>query len=363
MQQTSILGFVRKAKPSQHYGSRSDQTSAHRSRNSLHRPQRKPDRRRNASLKLVADETKAELPKILGQLPTFDATAATVHGLAELAPLDPKHCPRCVLPAHDNDAGETGARIKVWDMDSFDAAIRLHPTYTATIHLNSTKDDSVAGDNASSTTSHATLAATAPVAVLNLASERHAGGGWQNGALAQEEALCYRSSLYLSLHKKFYPLPSLSGIHSPSVLIIRDALSRGHDLLLPSLPSPSSLPVVSVISIAALRKPALSPDNLHFKSEGQRAETKRKIRLTLRIAAHKGHRHLVLGALGCGVFANPPREVARCFLEVMREPEFVGGWWQEVCFAVLDNAQPGQGGKDGNGNFGLFYRELHGEVV
>lgn len=77
-----------------------------------------------------------------------------------------------------------------------------------------------------------------------------------------------------------------------------------------------------------------------------------------------GHTKLVLGALGCGVFANPPGDVARCFLEVLRETEFQGGWWQEVAFAVLDNVKGGEeGGKEGKGNFGVFYRGLHGKVV
>jgi uncharacterized protein (TIGR02452 family) len=199
-----------------------------------------------------------------------------------------------------------------------------------------------------------------PVAVLNLASERSPGGGWQNGAMAQEEALCYRSSLYLSLHKSYYPIPSLSAIYSPEVLIIRDASSAGHTLRCSDIPS---CPVTSVISIAALRHPSLTYDGKRFKNEGQRAETKRKIRLVLRLAASKKHTKLVLGALGCGVFNNPPREVAKCFLEVFREPEFSGGWWEEIVFAVLDNAKDGEGGKNGMGNFGQFYQALNGRVV
>jgi hypothetical protein len=60
---------------------------------------------------------------------------------------------------------------------------------------------------------------------------------------------------------------------------------------------------------------------------------------------------------------NPPTEVAQCFLEVLREKEFQGGWWEEVAFAVLDNAKGPNGGKDGCGNFGQFFRVLDGQVV
>ncbi|KAF1362443.1 hypothetical protein EJ07DRAFT_82225, partial [Lizonia empirigonia] len=287
---------------------------------------------RNMELKKVAEETKAILPAVLKSLPGFRAEVSSIHDLGGLVALDAKDCPRHVLPNGDQDAGAVGTRIRVLDKDSFDAAIELQPNYTA-------------------------HGSGRPVAVLNLASERHAGGGWQNGAMAQEEALCYRSSLYLSLHKSYYPLPSLSVIYTPNVLIIRSATSAGHTLYKHSAPD---LSVTSVISVAALRHPALSDDHKKFKNEGQRAETKRKIRVSLRLAASNGHTRLILGALGCGVFSNPPTDVAECFLEVFKEKEFQGGWWEDVVFAVMDNARGNEGGKDGTGNFGQFHRVLDG---
>jgi uncharacterized protein (TIGR02452 family) len=334
-------------------------------------------------LKKIADETKAELPNVLSKLPALDAMDSSVLDLKDLPTLDRKDCPGFVLSNRDARVGEEGTRIKVFDMDTFDAAIDLAPEYVAQTHIDISEssfgsfgDSQTDGDESmndasqnnetvstiASNTTSGKLRGPKPVAVLNLASERSAGGGWQNGALAQEEALCYRSSLYLCLHKSYYPLPSLSAIYSPSVLIIRDAMSRGHTLLTPT-EQPANLPVTSVISVAALRYPALTDDKKSYKNEGQRAETKRKIRLTLRVAALGGHTKIVLGALGCGVFGNPPKEVADCFLEVFREKEFQGGWWEEVVFAIMDNAKGDQGGKDGVGNYGEFYRVLDGQVV
>lgn len=332
---------------------------------------RGPNRRRNMDLKVVADETKAELPDILAQIPDFDAMESSIHNLRDMVQLDAKECPGFTLPEDDAEAEKEGTRIRVFDMDTFEAALNIAPQYTASKHISiidstnfHTNNHTQNPDTPMKDTSQATFPNRhpKPVAVLNLASERHAGGGWQNGALAQEEALCYRSSLYLSLHKSYYPLPSLSAIYSPNVLIIRSAMSVGHALLTPST-SPQDLPVASVISVAALRRPALSEDSLRYKNEGQRAETKRKMRISLRVAAAKGHTKLVLGALGCGVFANPAGEVAKCFLEVLREREFSGGWWEDVVFAIMDNVKGDQGGKDGVGNYGVFYRALDGEIV
>lgn len=345
-------------------------------------------------LRKVAEETKAVLPAVLKSLPGFGVSVSTLYDLRRLPPLDAKNCPGYVLPSSDKDAGTAGTRIRVLDKDSFDAAIELQPNYTASVHLSghaapttSSSPDVSDGEEVDldnlplhqtptpqswdlSPTPAApkppplqpaqSSQATKPVVVLNLASERHPGGGWQTGAMAQEEALCYRSSLYRSLRRRFYPIPSLSVIHTPSVLIIRSATAAGHKLY--TLPA-SDLPVTSVISVAALRHPYLTPDEKAFASAGQRAETKRKIRVSLRVAAMNGHTKLVLGALGCGVFANPPTDVAQCFLEVFHEQEFQGGWWEDVVFAVMDNASVGLGGKSGTGNFGQFWRVLDGRVV
>jgi uncharacterized protein (TIGR02452 family) len=54
----------------------------------------------------------------------------------------------------------------------------------------------------------------------------------------------------------------------------------------------------------------------------------------LTIMAHHGHRHLVLGAWGCGVFANDPEVVADQFALSLFGP--FAGVFDEVVFAVLD---------------------------
>ncbi|KAG9192441.1 hypothetical protein G6011_11175 [Alternaria panax] len=350
MEQTSILDFLRRpdsvrpdsSRPQhshrdQPYRRNNTHTRKHHSSNQ----NRAPDRRRNMGLKLVADETKKELARILHELPqNFDVKWSCLESLdhPDSAPLPADWCPALTAPC----------TIQVLDMDSFDAAIQLDPTHTAHQHV--TKERS--GLSPEKVT---------PVAVLNLASERSPGGGWHKGALAQEECLCYRSSLHLSLDPKLYPIPPLSAIYSPNVVIIRESISIGHKLYHNT--PPPDLPAVSVISVAALRQPELSDNGKEFRNPGVRSHTKKNIRLILRVAARHGHRKLVLGALGCGVFANPPRDVATCFLEVFREPEFQGGWWEKIVFAVMDNVNGPDGGKGGKGNFGQFYQVLHGQIV
>ncbi len=46
------------------------------------------------------------------------------------------------------------------------------------------------------------------------------------------------------------------------------------------------------------------------------------IRTILRIGLSNGHDALILGAMGCEAFRNPPSHVAKLFHEVIIEPEF-----------------------------------------
>jgi uncharacterized protein (TIGR02452 family) len=58
----------------------------------------------------------------------------------------------------------------------------------------------------------------------------------------------------------------------------------------------------------------------------------RRAARVLAVAAAHGHRRLVLGAWGCGVFGNDPAIVAATFRSVLR----ASPWFEEVVFAVLD---------------------------
>lgn len=208
----------------------------------------------------------------------------------------------------------------------------------------------------------------ARVAVLNMVSGRSPGGGWLKGASAQEEALCFRSTLAASLHRTLYPIQQRAGLYTRDVVVFRTSMGDGHKLLIPATPA-SDLPVASVLSVAGIRRPDVKPldeaasgstvqtsgNSGHkgsapkgpfvFADPAARELTKDKMRLCLRMAGAKGHTMLVLGAIGCGAFRNPPEEVVKCW-EVLDEDEFAGGWFKEIWFAVYDRRK--------EGNFDIF---------
>lgn len=273
--------------------------------------------------------------------------------------LDKKQCPRFVHPRP--------VRIRVVNEDTIDAALGVQ---------NCSRYFSTIGDSK-------------PVCILNMANATRMGGGFKNGALAQEEALCYRSSLFFTLKKRFYPLqddtkpsdPKFAVVYSPSVFVIRENMNKGHTLL--DISKPSTLPVVSAVSAAALKRPPLKKIQVLgvrasssssssssaltavvrevYARQSDREIMKEKLRMIIRSAAHNGHRRLVLSAFGCGCFENPATEVADCWAEVFQEAEFRGGWWESIVFAILDNTVAE--GEIGDGNFGIFHRKLNGMVV
>ncbi|KAL2430501.1 hypothetical protein ABEF95_009145 [Exophiala dermatitidis] len=200
-----------------------------------------------------------------------------------------------------------------------------------------------------------------PICILNMANAKRAGGGFRTGSLAQEEELCYRTSLARTLKYGLYPIPDDHVIYSPTVLVVRSSFANGH--LLFDCRDPRQLPVISVISAAAIHKPATKKvpgttpitSSLDYAREEDRELMKEKMRVILRTAIRNNHRKLVLGAFGCGVFENPANRVCEIWEAVFKEDEFSRGWWEDVVFAVLNR------GRDPNMN--IFTKFLDGVEV
>ncbi|KAL2416076.1 hypothetical protein ABEF91_003570 [Exophiala dermatitidis] len=225
-------------------------------------------------------------------------------------------------------------KIRVIDSDTIDAALQMS--------LNALANDP-------------------PICILNMANAKRAGGGFRTGSLAQEEELCYRTSLARTLKYGLYPIPEDNVIYSPTVLVIRSSFANGH--LLFDCRDPRQLPVISVISAAAIHKPATKKvpgtapitASLDYAREKDRELMKEKMRVILRTAIRNNHRKLVLGAFGCGVFENPANRVCEMWEAVFKEDEFSRGWWEDVVFAVLSR------GRDPNLN--IFTKFLDGVEV
>ena len=202
-------------------------------------------------------------------------------------------------------------------------------------------------------------------AMLNLADLYTPGGLVEHGSGAQEENLCRRSNLILSLYQFSHPricqYPDLGlrqneaqypmderygGVYSGIVTFFRGSESSGSQL-----EDPYNIPVISV---AALSGPRIGADGMMLQPEVD--ITLDKIRTIFRIGMANFHDSLVLSALGCGAFANPPAHIAKLFHQVIEEDEFKNVF-RLIDFAILDGYRTGLS-HNPEGNLLPFQREF-----
>ncbi|WP_164018876.1 TIGR02452 family protein [Pyxidicoccus trucidator] len=172
---------------------------------------------------------------------------------------------------------------------------------------------------------------------LNFASAKNPGGGFLGGAKAQEEDLARCSALYACLltQREYYdanraqhsPLYTDHLIYSPEVPFFRD---EGLTLL----EQPFS---VSVITAPAPNAGAAAKNAPHLLPQVPGVLQARALKV-LQVAAHEGHRTLVLGAWGCGAFRNDPHDAAEAFAQAL---DAFPGVFERVVFAVWERGGDG----------------------
>lgn len=173
--------------------------------------------------------------------------------------------------------------------------------------------------------------------VLNFANPINPGGGVYLGARAQEEDLCRKSTLLLSLEsqdaKEYYNfhrklqsgLSSDYMIISPNVEVFR----KGDNSL---LDSPF---IVSVLTCAA---PIITKS---INKDQYQAILYHRIKGIISLAIKEEYENLVLGAWGCGAFGNDAEVVAKIFYDVFKELENKASgssYFNNVVMAVLDRS-------------------------
>ena len=174
------------------------------------------------------------------------------------------------------------------------------------------------------------------IGVLNFASAKNPGGGFINGAMAQEESLAASSTLYrtLTVHEEYYRenraqrsmMYTNYAIYSPDVVFFRDG--RFQLVEKPFKASVLTLPAVTMGQVLLKGEDS---------AEAERV-MRRRMKLALAIFARQGARNLVLGAYGCGVFRNDPKKIAAWWKELL-EDEGMGQYFDFIFHAVLDQSK------------------------
>lgn len=180
------------------------------------------------------------------------------------------------------------------------------------------------------------------VGVLNFANAFDIGGGFPNGAIAQEEEIIRCSTWLASLisqeAREGYYGPNRQGredyisrrvLVSPHVMILRDGqyniLQNQYDIV--------------GIAAAAFNWCGSEANILLDKRINIADGTKTVIRNAIKAAIDQRCNTLILGAFGCGAFGNSPRDIANCFKEVLYD-EGLFRFFKNVTFAIPCGSDP-----------------------
>jgi uncharacterized protein (TIGR02452 family) len=176
-----------------------------------------------------------------------------------------------------------------------------------------------------------------PIGVLNFASADQPGGGFLNGANAQEESIARSSSLYASLMtptaQQFYTLHSTKEeggfyshamVYSPHVVLFRaDDGAWETPMLVTVVTSPA-------VHAGLVRKGAGAEVEVEIA-----AVMRERMARVLFLFERRKVRNLVLGSFGTGIFQNDVDVVAAIWAELL-----CGRFrhsFEYVVFAVMDN--------------------------
>lgn len=174
-------------------------------------------------------------------------------------------------------------------------------------------------------------------AIHNMSSAKNPGGGFLNGSIAWEEVLALISGLYCvikecPMYAKNTANPKRNYYHneiiySPDVPFFKtDSFQYCKD---------PNVRQLGVITCPAVNRGAIQKRYLDEKKVEE--EMKSRIDKVLHIACINGHKSIVTGAWGCGVFRNDIETIARLYAEVINEKYAKA--FENIYFVSLDQTQ------------------------
>jgi len=164
--------------------------------------------------------------------------------------------------------------------------------------------------------------------VLNFANGTEVGGGFLRGARAQEETLCYASTLYSTLVGDPFYRYNLE--HAPTVSTDYAILSQAvvfKDDKYTLIERPWIMDVLTAAAPIA---------NTQWGGVSQSVSATlmdQRIARVLDIAIAYGYTDLVLGAWGCGAFGNDPVVISRLFEKQLKQRQ---QYFETVYFTIAD---------------------------
>jgi len=226
-----------------------------------------------------------------------------------------------------------------WEGEKIDLG---NPRFSSTLNLMVSKEKTVEA-------ARKYAKADKKVCILNFASSVSPGGGVVNGSQAQEESICRVSTLYFALSDKntagkfydkhwelihqgqFNRRNTDDIIYTPGVTVVRD--DSNDEVELPE----NEWYQIDVITCAAPDIRSVGDETEYNPGEnGLYREFVKRWKCILSAGAKHKADVLILGAFGCGVFANPPKLVAEAFCEAVKGFE---KYFETIEFAIYSSRE------------------------
>ena len=167
------------------------------------------------------------------------------------------------------------------------------------------------------------------IGILNFASYKYPGGGFIVGSTAQEEMICHDSVLYNVISDSRF----LDEFYTPNAKRLNHALYNDNLIFTPRILFTSCNAYVDVITCAAPNFGAYSKYN-RVDMDMYLSVLESRIDHILFCAYKEGIETLVLGAFGCGVFKNDPKDVASIMNNLLFNK--YKGVFKKVVFPIPD---------------------------
>ena len=185
--------------------------------------------------------------------------------------------------------------------------------------------------------------------ILNFASAHNPGGGFENGAVAQEECLAYCSDLYVKqiggAGAEYYDINAnnRTPLYTDTMFMSNVSFFRNSDYNFVGFPVTCNVLTVPAVNMGVALRQGISEDDAN-------KVMKNRMRKLLYLFAYYDCKTIVLGAFGCGVFGNKAEDVARFWKELLID-ESLAVYFDKVVFSIYD--RPGR-----ISNCEIFQREL-----
>lgn len=164
---------------------------------------------------------------------------------------------------------------------------------------------------------------------LVFASAKKPGGGWLNGADAQEESIARCSCLYTCLSKE----PKMYIDNKDTDGFYTDGITYCESV--PIFKYEDGTYESEVYYANFLACPAVNVNNIkNVDIENIRIAMKVRIDNILNVMYREKQTHIILGAYGCGVFGNDPQVIAEIFSELLNNKYY--RVFEEIIFAIPD---------------------------